>query len=114
MVCEARGQTDEDRQTHSQRDAMPESAIGSGAREPRTSSWRNIMKIVVIGGAGLVDSQVVFSRRLATHHSRKVVANAPARYFGARLHDDTLVPGANPRLGTVNFDAWFTQTQAAH
>jgi hypothetical protein len=49
----------------------------------------------------------------ATHDSRKVVADTGARYFGAELNDDTLVPGANPRLGALNFDAWFSQSQAA-
>ncbi|MFM0056920.1 SDR family oxidoreductase [Paraburkholderia phytofirmans] len=50
---------------------------------------------------------------LATHDSRKVVEDPQARYFGAKLQDDTLVPGANPRLGAMNFEAWFAQTQAA-
>ncbi|WP_341316353.1 SDR family oxidoreductase [Paraburkholderia sp. IMGN_8] len=49
----------------------------------------------------------------ATHDSRKAVEDATALYFGAELRDDTLVPGANPRLGTVHFDAWFAQTQVA-
>ncbi|MFM0034600.1 SDR family oxidoreductase [Paraburkholderia strydomiana] len=49
----------------------------------------------------------------ATHDQRKVVADPHARYFGAELHDDTLVPGANPRLGSVKFDAWFSQSQTA-
>ncbi len=48
----------------------------------------------------------------ATHDPRKGVEDAHARYFGAELQDDTLVPGANPRLGTVNFDAWFKETHA--
>ncbi len=48
---------------------------------------------------------------LATHDSRKVIEDAGARYFGAALEDDTLVPGANPRLGALNFDAWFAQAQ---
>ncbi|HEY2608741.1 SDR family oxidoreductase [Paraburkholderia sp. RL18-103-BIB-C] len=46
----------------------------------------------------------------ATHDPRKVIADPHARYFGAQLHDDTLVPGRNPRLGTVNFDAWWSNT----
>jgi uncharacterized protein YbjT (DUF2867 family) len=42
-----------------------------------------------------------------THDSRTVVGDPQARYFGAVLHDDTLVPGANPRIGALGFDAWF-------
>ncbi|HEY4296863.1 MAG TPA: LysR family transcriptional regulator, partial [Paraburkholderia sp.] len=49
----------------------------------------------------------------ATHDAREVVADQHARYFGAELHDDTLVPGANPRLGVVTFDTWFSESQAA-
>jgi hypothetical protein len=29
-----------------------------------------------------------------------------------KLHDDTLVPGANARLGALTFDAWFARPQA--
>lgn len=43
---------------------------------------------------------------------RKVVADVHARYFGAELEHDTLVPGANPRLGTVKVDDWL-KVQAA-
>jgi uncharacterized protein YbjT (DUF2867 family) len=37
---------------------------------------------------------------------RRVVADARARYFGAELDDASLVPGANPRLGTRRFEEW--------
>jgi uncharacterized protein YbjT (DUF2867 family) len=42
-----------------------------------------------------------------TEDARTVVRDPQARYFGALLHDDTLVPGANPRIGALDFDAWF-------
>jgi uncharacterized protein YbjT (DUF2867 family) len=46
---------------------------------------------------------------LATGDKRKVVADNQARYFGAQLQDDTLVPaGPNPRLGKTGFDMWFS------
>jgi uncharacterized protein YbjT (DUF2867 family) len=48
----------------------------------------------------------------ATHDTRKAVEDRETRYFGAELQDDTLVPGANARLGKLNFDAWFAQSQA--
>ena len=38
---------------------------------------------------------------------RKVVSDVHARYFGAELTDDMLVPGANPRIGKINFATWF-------
>jgi uncharacterized protein YbjT (DUF2867 family) len=43
---------------------------------------------------------------------RKVVADVHALYFGAELEDDTLVPGANPRLGSIKVDTWL-RAQAA-
>lgn len=42
-----------------------------------------------------------------TQDSRTVVPDPQARYFGAALQDDTLVPGDNPRIGALDFDAWF-------
>lgn len=43
---------------------------------------------------------------------RQVVADVHARYFGAELKEDTLVPGANARLGGIKVDAWL-RSQAA-
>lgn len=37
---------------------------------------------------------------------RTVKVDASALYFGARLKNKTLVPGANARLGTGNFKTW--------
>ena len=42
---------------------------------------------------------------------RTVIADEHARYFGAELKEDTLVPGAHPRLGGVKIDTWL-QAQA--
>ena len=42
---------------------------------------------------------------------RTVVADPQARYFGATLEENTLVPGAGARLGAVRVDAWL-QAQA--
>jgi uncharacterized protein YbjT (DUF2867 family) len=49
----------------------------------------------------------------AMQDPRKVVADVHARYFGAELKDDTLVPGGNPRLGSIRFEDWFAQSKAA-
>jgi len=48
-----------------------------------------------------------------TGDTRAVLADEQARYFGALLKDDTLVPGPGPRLGQVDFDTWFGRAQAA-
>lgn len=39
--------------------------------------------------------------------ARQVTVDAHAQYFGTELSDDSLVPGANPRLGPTKFEAWF-------
>ncbi len=41
--------------------------------------------------------------------TRKVVADAATPYFGATLQADTLVPGPNPRLGSIDFEKWYQQ-----
>jgi hypothetical protein len=42
----------------------------------------------------------------AKKDARQVVADPDARYFGARLNDQSLVAGGNARIGSVRFDAW--------
>ena len=46
------------------------------------------------------------------HDTRTVVADRQAPYFGAQLQDDTLIPGADARLGTVRVDAWLQAQDA--
>lgn len=43
---------------------------------------------------------------------RQVVADVHARYFGAELKDDTLVPGPQARLGVVKVDDWLKAQSA--
>ncbi|MBY4948012.1 SDR family oxidoreductase [Cupriavidus respiraculi] len=50
---------------------------------------------------------------VATGDPRQVVIDAGARYFGAALDDDTLVPSGKPRLGAVDFDTWLRQSRTA-
>jgi hypothetical protein len=40
---------------------------------------------------------------------REIVSDPDARYFGARLTDDMLVPAAGARLGHLRFDDWLAQ-----
>jgi uncharacterized protein YbjT (DUF2867 family) len=48
----------------------------------------------------------------ASNDPRTVVPDVHARYFGAELKDDTLVPGPNPRIGALGFEAWFAMPKA--
>ncbi|MET3879297.1 SDR family oxidoreductase [Chitinophaga sp. OAE865] len=43
----------------------------------------------------------------ATNDPRTVITDPEARYFGAMLNEQSLVPGANARLGSINFKTWF-------
>ncbi|RTQ37511.1 SDR family oxidoreductase [Variovorax sp. NFACC27] len=49
----------------------------------------------------------------ATGDTRRVVTDPGARYFGVRLDDRSLTPGASPRLGAIRFDEWLAQRAAA-
>ena len=55
-----------------------------------------------------------FVRRFlnATRDSRKVTTDVHARYFGAELNDQSLVPGPGdkPRLGPTRFDEWLSRS----
>jgi uncharacterized protein YbjT (DUF2867 family) len=42
------------------------------------------------------------------HDQRQVVADVHARYFGTELDDQSLTPGANPRIGSIHFDEWLS------
>jgi len=41
--------------------------------------------------------------------NREVVADIHAPYFGVELNDRSLIPGENPRLGTIAYDQWISQ-----
>jgi uncharacterized protein YbjT (DUF2867 family) len=51
-------------------------------------------------------------RGLAARDHRKVAADPHARYFGARLGERTLVPGADARLGEIRYEDWLSQSAA--
>ena len=46
----------------------------------------------------------------ARHDPREVVADPNARYFGAKLTERSLVPGADARLGEIRFEDWLSQS----
>ena len=39
---------------------------------------------------------------------RERLKKVEALYFGAKLNDQSLVPGPNPHLGSIRFDWWLT------
>lgn len=42
----------------------------------------------------------------ATGDARKVITDLGARYYGVKANDQSLVPGHNPRLGSIRFAQW--------
>lgn len=47
----------------------------------------------------------------ATNDPRTIERDTGARYFGAELNDQSLVPCEGARLGTIGFEEWFRQSQ---
>ncbi|MBD9422709.1 SDR family oxidoreductase [Achromobacter sp. ACM04] len=69
--------------------------------------------IVEIAGPERVRLAELVQRYMAKiGDARPVRADTGARYFGALLDDDTLVPGAGPRLGQIGFETWFSRSGA--
>jgi uncharacterized protein YbjT (DUF2867 family) len=70
--------------------------------------------VIEIAGPERVRLSDLVTRYLSrTRDPRRVEQDAHARYFGAALEDDTLVPAGAARLGTVDFDSWFDSAAAA-
>jgi len=79
------------------------------------------MKIVVIGGTGLIGSKTVAILRQGGHEvvaaspssgdPRQVVGDPEARYWGGRVEEHSLVPLGEARLGHIGLDEWFRRSQ---
>jgi uncharacterized protein YbjT (DUF2867 family) len=44
---------------------------------------------------------------------RQVMTDSKARYYGTEVNDQSLTPGANPRIGPTRFDDWLSVTGGA-
>lgn len=68
--------------------------------------------IVEVAGPERVSLADLVQRFLInTGDSRQVLADSNARYYGAVLNDQSLTPGANPRLGSTTFAEWFSRSR---
>ena len=47
---------------------------------------------------------------IANRDAREVITDVHARYFGTELNDQSLTPGANPRLGPTRFADWLARS----
>lgn len=68
--------------------------------------------IVEVAGPERVSlAELVRRFLIKTGDSRQVLADTNARYYGAVLNDQSLTPGANPRIGPTTFEAWSSRSQ---
>ncbi len=56
-------------------------------------------------------TEIVARYLKAANDPRIVEADIHARYFGAELNDQSLVPGDGARIGKIGFEDWFRQFQ---
>ena len=68
--------------------------------------------IEIAGPERLPMSELVARYFRGTNDPREVVSDPDALYFGVHLDDDSLVPGKNPRLGTIRLGDWLDQSRA--
>lgn len=67
---------------------------------------------IEIAGPERVSLAEIIRRFLgATQDPRQVIADARASYFGVELNDQSLTPGHNPRLGSIQFEQWLRSTR---
>ena len=66
--------------------------------------------MVEIAGPERVGLDTMLRRHLiAIGDRRMVVGDAQTPYFGVVLNDQSLTPGADPRLGATHLDGWLEQ-----
>lgn len=66
--------------------------------------------VEVAGPDKIRQDELVRQFLTATGDPRKVVTDANAGYYGIEVNDQSLVPGHNPRLGSVHFAEWLSRT----
>jgi uncharacterized protein YbjT (DUF2867 family) len=66
--------------------------------------------IVEIAGPESFRLDDLIRQDLSAHHDPRVVITDPhAQYFGATLHECTLIPGEGALLGEIHFEDWLSQ-----
>lgn len=66
--------------------------------------------VEVAGPEPIRQDELVRRFLTATRDARKVTTDVNALYFGIKLNDQSLTPGANPRLGPTRFDDWLKRS----
>src|SRR5207244_2150789 len=68
--------------------------------------------IEVAGPDPIRQDELVRQFLSATGDARKVITDVNAGYFGIEVNDQSLVPGANARLGPTHFRDWLSPSTA--
>lgn len=68
--------------------------------------------IEIAGPERLPMSELVARYLRGTNDPREVVSDPHALYFGTHVDDASLVPGKNPRQGTIRLGDWLDQSRA--
>src|SRR5438045_2602782 len=66
--------------------------------------------VEVAGPDKIRQDELVRQFLTATGDPRKVVTDANAGYYGIQVNDQSLVPGHNPRLGSMHFAEWLSRS----
>ena len=66
--------------------------------------------IEVAGPDQIRQDELVRQYLSATGDPRKVITDDKPLYYGIEVNDQSLVPGANPRLGKIHFKDWLSRT----
>ena len=83
--------------------------VAAALADLATASPRNGM-VEFAGPECLRLDDAVFRLMQTRHDPRALVADPQARYFGARLEEDTLTPDEGAIIGVGRFDDWLKQT----
>lgn len=59
-------------------------------------------------------SEVAAEVMTAYEDGRRLIADADAPYFGAKLDDDDLLPSPGARIGALHFEDWLRESLQAH
>ena len=90
---------------------QPMSADDVATAVARVAVGQPIYDTIEIGGPEQFRIDELVRRRLASlNDAREIVADANARYSGAKIDERTLVPGTNARLGETRFETWLDQS----
>ncbi len=89
---------------------QPMAAVDVAAEVCRVALAAPLNDTVEVGGPEALRFEDFVRERLrADGDARVVVADPAARYFGAELHERSLVPDEGARLASTRFDVWLGQ-----